>query len=95
MKQGIVADDFTIINTQGVRFAEKVDSTYGGPTTHCELRVTYKGDKLSFRYPDAATRDAQFARLRAAMESHQASDARLTDSETGTACGSATPTSSS
>ncbi len=68
MKQRIVSDDFTVIDTQGVRFVEKVDTAYSGMAINYELHVTYKGDKMVFRYKDATIRDAQFARLRAAMD---------------------------
>ncbi len=67
MRPPIVADAWTIINTQGVRFVERLDRSYGGPTVAHELRVTYKGDVLTFKYPDAASRDAQFAALAAAL----------------------------
>jgi hypothetical protein len=70
MRPAIVSDDYTIINTQGIRFVEKVDQSYGDrSTTTYQLRVTYKGDKMDFRYKDAALRDEQFARLCAAMDS--------------------------
>jgi hypothetical protein len=68
MQRHIVADNHTIINTQGIRFVEKVDVAYAGPTRH-ELRVTYKGDKLDYRYEKQEDRDAQYDRLRAALES--------------------------
>ncbi len=67
MRSPIVADAHTIINTQGVRFVERLDRNYGGPTIAYHLRVTYKGDVLDFTYPDAASRDAQFAALTAAL----------------------------
>lgn len=63
----IIADGFTIINTQGIRYVEKRDVTYGGPTHRYELVVTYKGNQMQFSYPDQASRDAQFKALAAAM----------------------------
>ena len=71
MRKIIVADGYTIINTQGIRFAERRDVTFSGgyhdEQTHYYLRVTYKGSVLDFKYPTAATRDAQFAALSATL----------------------------
>lgn len=63
----IIADDFTIISTSGIRFVEKLDRQFGSglPTYH--LDITYKGSKLSYKYPTVEARDAQFDRLRKAM----------------------------
>jgi uncharacterized protein YbaA (DUF1428 family) len=63
----IIADGHTIINTQGIRYVEKRDVTYGGPTHRYELVVTYKGNQMQFSYPSAALRDVQFAALSKAM----------------------------
>ena len=66
MKPIVVDDDYTIINTQGIRTVEKRD---GFGADNFRLIVSYKGAQLDYRYPDAAARDAQYARLRRAMES--------------------------
>jgi hypothetical protein len=64
----VVWDDFTIINTTGVRFAEKIDqNSFASTPDRYRLRVTYKGDVLDFCYPDKTTRDAQYDALKAAM----------------------------
>lgn len=63
-----VADEHTIINTQGIRFVERLDESYMRGEVSYHLRVTYKGDVMKFKYPDARSRDAQYARLRAALE---------------------------
>jgi len=62
----IVADDFTILNTQGIRFVEKIDAAYTGPERY-RLRVTYKGSQLDYLYPDKATRDTQYDAIRTAL----------------------------
>lgn len=64
----MVADDFTILNTQGIRFVEKIDEMppYANPERY-RLRVTYKGSQFDYRYPDKATRDAQYDALRTAL----------------------------
>lgn len=60
-----IADDYTIINAQGVRFVEKIDrtgSSFGLDSFN--LRVTYKGSELTYPYSDKAARDAQYEALR-------------------------------
>lgn len=69
MKSHIVADSQTIINTQGIRFVEKVDRKWAGNhETKYALKVTYKGDVLDYEYQTLSARDAQFDRLREALE---------------------------
>lgn len=66
----MVTDDRAIINPQGIRFVEKIDQQpymRGSEPVKYRLRVTYKGDVLDYEYQDAAARDAQFARLQAAL----------------------------
>ena len=67
MKPLVVADGYTLINTQGIRYVERKDVTYGGPVTRWELVVTYKGNTMTYLYPNAHARDAQFAALSAAL----------------------------
>ncbi len=64
-----VSDEFTIINTQGIRFVEKIDQgTFASSPERYRLRVTYKGEELDYHYPDKATRDAQYDALRTALK---------------------------
>ena len=63
----IVADNYTIINTQGIRYAEKVDQVFLNSYRY-SLRVQYKGSELNYIYPTSAERDAQFDRLAVAMQ---------------------------
>ncbi len=68
MKNFIIADNFNIINTQGIRFVEKIDrtgSSFGGDWFN--LRVTYKGSELTYSYKDKKDRDAQFDALKKMM----------------------------
>ena len=67
MKPPVIADDQTIINTQGIRFVECIDTTNYSKEVTYRLRVTYKGDVLGYDYPDKASRDAQYQALRAAL----------------------------
>jgi hypothetical protein len=69
MRRQFVADDRTIINVQGVRFIEKINRADYSRAMRFELNVTYKGDKLSYQYEVEASRDAQFDRLRALLDS--------------------------
>jgi hypothetical protein len=62
----IIADDFTIINTQGIRFVEKKDQSWGDVAAYY-LHVTYKGSALIYKYPSAQARDEQYDRLRQAL----------------------------
>jgi hypothetical protein len=64
----MVADNYTIINTQGIRFVEKIDreATNFGRELY-RLRVTYKGAELDYGYPDKATRDTQYEAIRIAL----------------------------
>jgi hypothetical protein len=67
MRHRNVSDEYTVINTQGIRFVEKVDRAWSEGAKY-SLLVTYKGDKMDFTYKDQASRDAQFDRLRAALD---------------------------
>jgi hypothetical protein len=66
----IIADDWTIINTMGIRYVQKsnADEAYArNPLSIYGLIVHYKGTHVHYMYPTAALRDAQFDALRAAM----------------------------
>lgn len=65
----IIHDDVCLLNTQGVRFAEKIDASYGGSDITYRLRVTYKGDVLDVKYPSENRRDIMWRRFTTAMES--------------------------
>lgn len=69
MKRLIVADDHTIINTQGIRWIEKVDREQNifGYEAGPFLKVVYKGDTLNYKYPSVELRDIQYNQLRVVM----------------------------
>jgi hypothetical protein len=69
MKIKFVTDDYTLINTQGIRFIEKVDgNSYGSNITEYKLRITYKHDILNYHYPTAELRNEQYRKLRELLE---------------------------
>lgn len=66
----IVADDFCIINTMGIRYVQKInhDTAYmRDPTQSFGLTVHYKGTHQTFNYPTRELRDKHFEALREAM----------------------------
>jgi hypothetical protein len=61
--KSIVAGDEVILNAQGVRFVEKIDTV--SPTYAVYgLRVSYRGHLLEHRYKSQQERDAQYDDLR-------------------------------
>jgi hypothetical protein len=66
----VVADDFNIVNTMGIRFVQKAqeDTAYSrNPLEMFSLIIHYKGTHVHFKYPTRELRDAQFEAIRAAM----------------------------
>jgi len=77
MRPIVIADDYTIINTQGIRFVEKLDGNkYGMNTSEYSLRVTYRKEVLSYYYKSSELRDAQYDRIRKIMEEEYGNDKR-------------------
>ena len=67
----IVSDNYTIINTQGIRFVEKIDFFNYLKEREFKLRVVYKGSEMCYHYPDKLLRDEQFDALVKACRSEK------------------------
>lgn len=66
----VVADDYTIVNTMGIRYVQKVDedTAYArSPLQIYGLVIHYKGNHIHYKYPTKELRDAQFEAIRNAM----------------------------
>lgn len=62
-KTTYIADKFTVINTQGIRFVEKTNSNSYSTIDKFTLRVTYKGSALIYSYALESDRDNQYNNL--------------------------------
>jgi len=72
MKPIVISDNYTIINTQGIRFIEKIDANKYGLGSHQGeflLKVTYRKEVMSYYYNAQHLRDAQYDRIRQVMDS--------------------------